>query len=86
MLGIGTDESFVEDTSGELIEVFLFDGLEHARGDFGDVGHVVEREFFLLARFAEFVAELAHRDPVCFARDDGTIIGQEARRCYCQEV
>ena len=60
MLGVGADESFVEDAAGELIEVFLFDGAKHARADFGDVGNVVEREFFLLARLAEPVAEFAH--------------------------
>lgn len=27
MLGIGADESLVEDTAGELVEVFFFDGL-----------------------------------------------------------
>ena len=64
MLGVGANESFVEDATGELVEVLLFDGLEHARADLGDVGNVIEREFLLLARHAEFVAELAHRDPV----------------------
>ena len=60
MLGIGANESLVEDAAGELVEMFFFDGLEHARADLGDVRNVIEREFFLLARFAEFVAEFAH--------------------------
>jgi len=60
MLGIGADESFVENAAGQLVEVFLFDGAKHARADFGDVGNVIEREFFLLARLAEFVSEFAH--------------------------
>ena len=60
MLGVCADESAIEDAAGQLLEVFLFDGLQHARADLGDVGNVVERELFLLARFAEFVAELAH--------------------------
>jgi len=60
MLGVGADETFVEDAAGELVEALLFNGQEHARADFGDVGDVFEREFFLLARFAEFVAEVAH--------------------------
>ena len=60
VLGVGADESFVEDSAGKQFEVFLFDGLQHAGADLGDVGNVVERELFLLARFAKFVAELAH--------------------------
>ena len=62
-LGVGANESFVEDAAGEPVEVFLFDGLEHARADFGDLGSVIERDGLLLARFAEFVAELAHAVP-----------------------
>ncbi len=60
MLGVSADESLVEDAAGELVEMFFFDGLEHARADLGDVGNVIEREFLLLARFAEFVAEFSH--------------------------
>ena len=60
MLGIGANESLVEYAAGKLVEMFFFDGLEHARADFGDVGDVIVRELFLLARFAEFVAEFAH--------------------------
>ena len=60
MLGVSTDESLVEDAAGELVEMFFFDGLEHTRADLGDIGNVIEREFLLLARFAEFVAEFAH--------------------------
>jgi hypothetical protein len=60
MLGVGADETLVEDATGEEVEVLLFDGLEHARADLGDVGDVIVREFFLLARLAEFVAEFAH--------------------------
>ena len=60
MLGIGADESFIENTAGKLIEVFFFDGLEHARADLGDVGDVIEGEVFFLPRLAEFGAELAH--------------------------
>ena len=60
MFGVGADESLIEDASGQLVEVFFLDGLEHARADLGDVGNVVVREFFLLARLAEFIAEFAH--------------------------
>lgn len=60
MLGVGPNESFIEDAAGKLIEVFLFDGLEHAGADLGNVGDVIEREIFFLARLAEFVSELAH--------------------------
>ena len=60
MLGVGANESLVEDAAGKQVEVFFFDGLEHARADLGDVGDVIVRELFLLARLAEFVAEFAH--------------------------
>ena len=61
VLGVGANESLVEDAARKLIEVFLFDGLEHARADLGDVGNVIERELFLLASVAEFVAEFSQR-------------------------
>src|ERR1700757_2368795 len=60
MLGIGADESLVENTAGALIGVFFFDSLQHARTDLGDVGDGIERDVFLLARLAEFFAEFAH--------------------------
>lgn len=60
MLGIGANESLVEDTAGQLIEVLFFDGLEHARTDLGDIGNGIERDVFFLARLAEFVSEFAH--------------------------
>jgi hypothetical protein len=60
VLGVSANESFIEDAAGQLVEVFFFDGLQHARADFGDVGNVIERDAFGLACFAEFVAELAH--------------------------
>jgi len=70
MLGIGADESLVEDAAGQSIEVFFFNRLQHARADLGDVGNVVQRELFLLSRFAEFISELSHwrRNPsgVCW--------------------
>jgi len=60
VLGVGANESLVEDAAGKLIEVFFFDGLEHARADLGDVGNVIEREVLFLACLAEFVAEFSH--------------------------
>jgi len=60
VLGVSADESFIEDSTGKQVEVFLFDRLQHARADFGDAGNVVEREFFFLARLAKFFSELAH--------------------------
>lgn len=60
MLGIGANESLVKHTAGQLIEMFCFDGLQHARADLGDVRHVIERELFFLACLAKFVSELSH--------------------------
>jgi hypothetical protein len=75
MLGVGADESFVEDSAGKLVEVFFFDGLQHASADLSDVGNVVERKFFAFASFAEFVSELTHGVV-------GNIIGQDWRARY----
>jgi hypothetical protein len=89
MLGIGADESFVEDAAGKLVEVFFFDGAKHARADFGDVGNVIERDVFFLARFAEFVAELTHivLPGGAFRQcDDGNIIGQAEGARHRQEA
>ena len=80
MLGVGADKSAIENATRQLIELFLFNSLQHSRTDLGDVGNVVEREFFSLACFAEFVAELTHveRPFVVLAN----IIGQERGVCY----
>jgi len=63
ILGVGADEAFVEDAAGELVEVLLFDGSEHARADLGGVGNILELDALALALFAEFVAELSHAVP-----------------------
>ena len=60
VLGVSADESAIENTSRELIELLLFNRLQHSRADLGDVGNVVEREFLSLPRPAEFISELAH--------------------------
>ena len=60
MLGVGANESFIEDAARKQVEVFFFDGLQHAGADFGDAGDVVERELLGFAGFAEFVAECGH--------------------------
>lgn len=64
MLGVGANESFVEDAAGQLIEVFFFDGFEHAGADLGDVRNLIERELFFLARVTKFVSEVAHSGAV----------------------
>ena len=60
VLGVSADESAIEDATWELIELLLFNGLQHSRADLCYVGNVVEREFFSLPRLKEFVSELAH--------------------------
>lgn len=84
MLGVGTDESAIEDATGKAVEVLLFDGLKHARADFGDVRNVIEREAFGFARLAEFVAELAHGLPGRGSGsplDDASMIGHAGSAC-----
>ena len=50
--------------------------LQHARADLSDIGNVIEREFFGLARFAEFCSELTHETSRPILRN---IIGQDWR-------
>ncbi len=84
MLGVSANKSFIEDAAGKLIEIFLFDRLEHARADLDDIGDVIEREFFRLARLAEFVPELAHVT-LNWRCDVGNMIGQAAATGYREE-
>lgn len=83
VLGVGANESFIKDTAGKLIEVFLFDGFEHAGADLGDVGNLIEREISLLARLTKFVSEVAHSGAVA-AVNVGNIIGQAAGSRHSQ--
>jgi len=58
--GVGPDEPFVENAAGKLVEVFVFDGAEHAGADFRGGGDGVEREAAMLALFAKFFSEGTH--------------------------
>jgi hypothetical protein len=60
LAGVGADEPFVEDAAGELIEVFVFEGAQHAGADLGGVGDGVELKSTLLALSAKFFSEGAH--------------------------
>jgi hypothetical protein len=60
LAGVGADEAFVEDAAGKLVEVFVFEGAQHAGADFGGVGDSVEREAALLALLAKFFSERSH--------------------------
>jgi len=42
---------------GSLVEVFLFEGAQHAGADLGGVGDGFEREAALLALLAKFFSE-----------------------------
>ena len=59
-LGVGANESLIEDTAGEHIELLLLDGLQHPRVDLGDVGNVIERKAAPLAFLAKFFPECSH--------------------------
>jgi hypothetical protein len=54
---VGADEPFIEDAAGKLVEVFLFQGAQHASADLGGVGDGVESDAALLALFAKFFSE-----------------------------
>jgi hypothetical protein len=57
LAGVGADETLVEYASRKLVKVFLFQGTQHARADFGGVGDGVERKSALFALFAKFFSE-----------------------------
>ena len=63
ILGVGAYETFVENAAGKNVETLLFDGLQHARADFGDVGNVVKGDAAALALFAKFFSECSHKQP-----------------------
>jgi hypothetical protein len=57
LAGIGAYETLIEDAAGKLVEVFVFEGAQHARADLGGIGDGVERDAALLALFAKFISK-----------------------------
>ena len=75
MLRVSTNEAFIEDSAGKIVEVLLFNSAEHTGADLGDVGNVVKRELSHLARLTKFVPEISHHCPASeclLARCTGT--------------
>jgi hypothetical protein len=62
LAGVGTDETFVEDAAGELVEMLFLDGAQHAGADFCSGGDGVERDAATLTLLAKFFSEDAHKD------------------------
>jgi hypothetical protein len=54
LAGVGAHETFIEDSPGKLVEVFVFESTQHARADFCGVRDGIEREATLLALLAKF--------------------------------
>ena len=57
LTGVSAHETFVEDAAGKLVEVFLFEGAQHASADFGGAGDGIEADALLLALLAKFFSE-----------------------------
>jgi len=57
LAGVSADETLVEDAAGKLIEVFVFEGTQHAGADFGGIGDGFEIEAAQLTLLAKFVSE-----------------------------
>ena len=57
LAGVGAHETLVEDAAGELVEVLVLEGTQHAGADFGGVGDGIETDALLLALFAKFFSE-----------------------------
>jgi len=60
LAGVGADETFIEDAAGELVEVFVFEGAQHAGADFRGVGDGIEFDAAQLPLLAKFFSEGAH--------------------------
>ena len=60
-LGIGSNESLVEDAAGEQVEFLVLDGLEHPGADFGGGRNLVQRDATQLALTAQFFAKTGQR-------------------------
>jgi hypothetical protein len=58
--GVGADETLIEDATGKLVEVFVFEGAQHAGADLRGVGDGIQLDAALLALFAKFFSEGAH--------------------------
>ena len=57
LAGVGAHKTFVEDAAGELVEVLLFEGAQHAGADLGGVGDGIEPDASLLALLTKFFSE-----------------------------
>jgi hypothetical protein len=57
LTGVGAHEAFVEDAAGKLVEVFLFEGAQHADADFCGVGDGIEPDTLPLALLTKFFSE-----------------------------
>ena len=54
---VGAHETLVEDAAGKLVEMFLFEGAQHAGADFGGAGDGIEPDALPLALLAKFFSE-----------------------------
>ena len=62
LAGVGADETFVEDAAGELVEMLVLNGAEHAGADFRGGGDGVERDAAPLTLLTKFFSEGAHKN------------------------
>ena len=81
LAGIGAHKTFIEDSAGKLVKVFVLESAQHAGADFGGIGNGIEREAALLPLFAKFFPECSHgqlRQGWLFSRpmQTRTIIGE----------
>jgi len=54
---VGTDEALVKDAAGELVEMFVFEGAQHAGADFRGEGYVVKADSLFLSLLLQLGAE-----------------------------
>jgi hypothetical protein len=58
---VGADKTFVEDATGKFGEVFVLQGMEHARADLGGFGDLLDGDSAHLALALHSLAEGTHR-------------------------
>lgn len=73
--GVGANESLVKNAAGQLVELLLFQRLEHAGADFGRRRDLLERDGALLAFFFQLFAE--GRQGMSAGTGDCTLSGKQ---------
>ena len=81
LAGIGADKPFIKDAAGKLVEVLVFERLQHTGADLGGVGEGLERDATLFALLAEFFPEGVQQSAPSGIARMGLMIGEGGDGC-----